>query len=145
MEKDFTFETSFGRILGSAHTSMFSYLNRLMREEDLPITPDQFRVLTHLWEKEGLQQHELATCTNRNRANVTRIIDILEKKEIVERRPAPHDRRVYQIYLTEKGRTLREPTARCARQSIEYSLKGISKEELEICKRVLLKIKENIT
>jgi len=84
MGKDFTFETSFGRILGSAHTGMFSYLNRLMREEGLPITPDQFRVLTHLWEKEGLKQHELATCTNRNRANVTRIIDILEKKEIVE-------------------------------------------------------------
>jgi len=145
MGEAFTFETSFGRVLGSAHMGMFSYLNKLMRKEGLPITPDQFRVLTHLWENEGLQQSELATCTNRNRANVTRIIDILEKKEIVERRSAPHDRRVHQIYLTEKGRSLREPTARCARKSIEDALKGVSKEELDICKKVLLKIKENVT
>ena len=145
MKPDFKFETSFGRLLGSAHMAMFRYLTRLMRDEGLPITPDQFRVLTHLWEKEGLQQSELATCTNRNRANVTRIIDILEKKEIVERKPAPHDRRVHRIYLTEKGKALREPAARCALQSIEDSLKGVSKEEMEICKKVLLKIKENVT
>ena len=145
MNKVFKFKTSFGRLLGSAHIAMFRYLTRLMQEEGLPITPDQFRVLTHLWEKDGLQQSELATCTNRNRANVTRIIDILEKKEIVKRKSAPHDRRVHKIYLTEKGKALREPTARCASHSIEDSLKGVSKEEVEICKKVLLKIRENVT
>ena len=144
MSEFFKFETSFGRVLGSAHMAMFRHLSRLMRDEGLPITPRQFRVLTHLWEKDGLQQSELATCTNRNRANVTRMIDILEKKEIVERKPAPQDRRVHRIYLTEKGKALREPTARCALQSIEDSLEGVSKEEVEICKKVLLKIKENV-
>ncbi len=145
MNEVFKFETSFGRVLGSAHMAMFRYLSRLMRDEGLPITPDQFRVLTHLWGKDGLQQSELAICTNRNRANVTRIIDILEKKDIVKRMPDPDDRRVHKIYLTEKGKALREPTARCALQSIEDSLKGVSKEEVEICKKVLLKIKENVT
>ncbi len=144
MSEFFKFETSFGRVLGSAHMAMFRHLSRLMRDEGLPITPRQFRVLTHLWEKDGLQQSELATCTNRNRANVTRMIDILEKKEIVERKPASQDRRVHRIYLTEKGKALREPTARCALQSIEDSLEGVSKEEVEICKKVLLKIKENV-
>lgn len=141
---EFKFETSFGRILGVANTALFRHLSKLMKERNLPITPDQFRVLTHLWQKDGLYQSELALCTNRNRANVTRIIDILEREGIVERRDNPNDRRVFQIYLTELGKSLRKETAECAAQSIEDSLKGVSKQDIETCKKVLLKIKENV-
>lgn len=144
MEKTFKFENSFGRILGVAHTAMFRHLSKLMKEQNLPITPEQFSVLSHLWQKDGLQQSELALCTNRNRANVTRILDILERENIVERRDDTNDRRVFRIYLTEKGKSLREATAKCAEQSIKDSLKGITKDEIETCKRVLLKIKNNV-
>jgi DNA-binding MarR family transcriptional regulator len=144
MGKTFKFEESFGRILGVAHTSMFRHLSKLMKEENLPITPEQFSVLSHLWQRDGLQQSELALCTNRNRANVTRILDILEREGIVERRDDEIDRRVFRIYLTAKGKSLREATAKCAEQSIKDSLKGLSKEEIENCKRVLLKITGNV-
>ena len=100
--------------------------------------------MNHLWQKDGLQQTELAICTNRNRANVTRIIDILEREGIVERRDDNADRRVFRIYLTDKGKSIKEETGRCALQSIEDSLKGLSKEEIEICTKVLLKIQANV-
>lgn len=141
---EFQFETSFGRILGVAHTAMFRHLSKLMHERQLPITPDQFRVLSHLWQTDGLQQSELALCTNRNRANVTRIIDILEREGIVTRHDDPTDRRVFRIYLTALGKSLRDETARCAAQSVADSLQGLSQEEIEIATRVLKKIKENV-
>ena len=141
---DFKFESSFGRILGVAHTAMFRHLSKLMNERNLPITPDQFRVLSHLWQKDGLQQSELAICTNRNRANVTRIIDILEREGIVERKSDPNDRRVFHIYLTELGKSLKKETAQCAAQSIDDSLAGLTSEEIETCIKVLSKIKENV-
>lgn len=141
---EFQFETSFGRILGVAHTAMFRHLSKLMHERQLPITPDQFRVLSHLWQTDGLQQSELALCTNRNRANVTRIIDILEREGIVIRHDDPTDRRVFRIYLTALGKSLRDETARCAAQSVADSLQGLSQEEIEIATRVLKKIKENV-
>lgn len=144
MAETFLFENSFGRIIGVAHTAMFRHLSALMKEYNLPITPDQFRVLNHLWQQDGLQQTELALCTNRNRANVTRIIDILEREGIVERRDDSTDRRVFRIYLTPKGKSIKEETAKCAAQSIKDSLKGVSKEEIDICTKVLLKIKKNI-
>jgi DNA-binding MarR family transcriptional regulator len=144
MPETFKFENSFGRILGVAYTSLFRHLSKLMKEENLPITPDQFRVLTHLWQKDGLQQSELANCTNRNRANVTRILDILEREGIVERRDDENDRRVFRIYLTEMGKSIKERTALCAEQSIKDSLKGLSEEEIQTCTRVLLKIKSNL-
>ncbi|NHE58622.1 MarR family winged helix-turn-helix transcriptional regulator [Cyclobacterium plantarum] len=141
---EFEFESSFGRILGVAHTAMFRHLSKLMKERHLPITPDQFRVLTHLWQQDGLQQTALASCTNRNRANITRIIDILEREGIVERKDDPGDRRVFRIYLTQKGKALKKDTAACAAQSIADSLQGISDSEIETCKKVLLKIRENV-
>lgn len=145
MAKTFKFEDSFGRILGVAHTAMFRYLSKLMKEENLPITPEQFSVLSCLWQRDGLQQSELAFCTNRNRANVTRIIDILEREGIVERKDDANDRRVFKIYLTEKGKSLREATAKCAEQSIKDSLKGLTREEVDVCTKVLLKITKNVS
>ncbi len=144
MVKTFKFENSFGRILGVAHTSMFRHLSRLMKDQNLPITPEQFSVLSHLWQKDGLQQSELALCTNRNRANVTRILDILERENIVERRDDANDRRVFRIYLTDKGKSLREITAKCAEQSIKDSLRGLTKDEIDTCLKVLQKITSNL-
>jgi DNA-binding MarR family transcriptional regulator len=144
MAETFEFEKSFGRILGVAHTAMFRYLSKLMKEQNLPITPEQFSVLSYLWQKDGLQQSELANCTNRNRANVTRVVDILEREGIVERRDDENDRRVFRIFLTAKGKSLRDATASCARQTIEDALNGLSKEETDTCTRVLLKIKSNV-
>lgn len=143
MESNFDFENSFGRILGVAYTSMFRHLSKLMKEENLPITPDQFRVLSHLWQKDGMPQTELALCTNRNRANVTRIIDILEREGIVVRRDDANDRRIFRVFLTEKGKSIKDQTAKCAYQSIADSLQGVSKEDIEVCTRVLRTIRKN--
>lgn len=145
MAKTFTFEDSFGRLLGVAHTAMFRHLSKLMKYHNLPITPEQFSVLSYLWQQDGLQQTELALCTNRNRANVTRIVDILEREGIVERRDDANDRRVFRVFLTNKGKSLRTITARCAEQSIKDSLKGLTKNDIETCKKVLRKIKSNVS
>ena len=144
MADTFRFEDSFGRILGVAHTSLVRHLSKLMKETGLPITPEQFSVLSHLWQKDGLQQSELALCTNRNRANVTRVIDILEREGIVERKDDQNDRRVFKIYLTSKGKSLRVATAKCAAQAIQDSLKGLTKSEIAIATKVLLKVRSNV-
>lgn len=143
MEK-FNFEESFGRTLNIAHTAMFKHLSKLMQKVDLPVTPDQFRVLAHLWIADGLVQTELAKSTNRNRANVTRIVDILEKKEIVERRNDPKDRRIFRIFLTDFGKSLKKETANCAAQSNEDALKDVTPEERKIAFKVLQKIHSNL-
>ena len=142
--KTFRFETSFGRILGMAHTAMFRHLAKRMKEKNLPVTPDQFRVLTYLWQNDGLQQSELALCTDRNRANVTRIIDILEREGVVLRKDDPYDRRVFRIFLTDLGRQLKDETAECAFRSIEDSLVDVSDEDRATTLSVLRKIIQNV-
>jgi DNA-binding MarR family transcriptional regulator len=145
VEKAFRFEESFGRILGVAHTSLFRHLSKLLKDQNVPITPEQFSVLSHLWQKDGVQQTELAVCTNRNRANVTRILDILERESIIERRDDAQDRRVFRIFLTQKGRSLRDAAAKCAEQSINDALEGLTNEEINACKTVLIRVTQNVS
>lgn len=140
----FQFDQSYGRVLGVAYTALYRRLAKYMQERNLPITPDQFRVLTFLWQQDGRSQQELAVFSNRDRANVTRLIDILEREGIVERRDDEYDRRVFKIHLTKKGRDLEGDATICAQQAIKDALKGISKEDIEICMSVLKKSIENL-
>jgi DNA-binding MarR family transcriptional regulator len=70
------------------------------------LTPDQFAVLATLWDNPGLSQGEIARLLIKDAPNVTRIVDRLEHKELVERREDPSDRRAYRIYPTRSGRAL---------------------------------------
>jgi DNA-binding MarR family transcriptional regulator len=139
------FDTSYGRVLGVAYTYVFRQLAKHMKEKNLPITPDQFRVLTHLWQNEGCSQQELAVSSLRDRANVTRIIDILEREGIVERMDHETDRRIFKIQLTRRGKELEKEAMECGQSAIDDALKGVSKSDLEVCMRVLNKTIENLS
>ncbi len=143
MEK-LIFEKSFGRVLGVAYTYVFRQLSMHIKEKNLPITPDQFRVLTHLWQNDGCSQQELAVGSMRDRANVTRIIDILEREGIVVRTDHETDRRIFKIQLTQKGKDLEKDATSCGNAAIYDALKGVSKSDLEICMKVLNKTIENL-
>ena len=127
-----------------AYTYVFRQLAMHMKEKNLPITPDQFRVLTHLWQHDGCSQQELATGSLRDRANVTRIIDILEREGIVERTDHETDRRIFKIQLTKKGKALETDAMACGRSAIDDALNGVSKSDLEVCMKVLNKTIENL-
>jgi DNA-binding MarR family transcriptional regulator len=141
----FQFDKSYGRALGVAYTALYRHLAKHMKDKSLPITPDQFRVLTHLWQHDGCSQQDLALGSNRDRANITRIIDILEREGIVKRNEHETDRRIYKISLTKKGKDLEKDAADCGQAAIRDALKGISKEDIETCLKVLNKTIENLS
>jgi DNA-binding MarR family transcriptional regulator len=141
----FQFDKSYGRALGVAYTAVYRQLAKHIKDKGLPITPDQFRVLTHLWQHDGCSQQDLALGSNRDRANVTRIIDILEREGIVKRNDHETDRRIYKISLTKKGKDLEKDAADCGQAAIRDALKGISKEDIETCLKVLNKTIENLS
>ena len=83
-------------------------LRRYFREAGIDITSEQYALLCRLWEQEGRSQKELAECSFKDTANITRMIDVLEGKGIVYRERDAKDRRTYRIYLTQRGRELKE-------------------------------------
>jgi len=76
--------------------------------QDVGLSPVQGLALLHLNAEEPLTMSELAAALKCDNSNVTGIVDRLEAAGLVERRPAPHDRRVKTVAVTPHGARLRE-------------------------------------
>jgi MarR family transcriptional regulator, organic hydroperoxide resistance regulator len=72
------------------------------------LSPPQLGALKALDSDNPLAMSELAEVLGCDNSNVTGIVDRLEHRGLVERRPADHDRRVKLLALTDEGLALRE-------------------------------------
>ncbi len=77
-------------------------------------TLGQWAVLLFLWAKDGLTQTELSRHVAIDDATMVRTIDRMERDGLVRRVRNPHDRRQLNIFLTDKGRSLRDSLVPCA-------------------------------
>lgn len=75
-----------------------------LRERDL--SPPQWLALRRLSCGEPTPMGELAATLHCDNSNVTGIVDRLERRGLVERRAAQHDRRVKHLVITQDGRAL---------------------------------------
>ncbi len=109
------------------------------------ISGEQWVILKRIYEQEGINQREIAGLTYKDPASVTRMIDLLEKQELVNRRDIDGDRRSYNLFLTKKGITLVEKIIPLAKELRKQGIKGISKQDMETFKNVLNKIYDNLS
>jgi len=133
----FHFHRSLASLLGRSYSLIFKRLADYLKQQKLPISADQFRILTLLWQQDGCSQQTLANLSHRNRANITRHIDSLEHLKLVVRQRDENDRRIYHIYLTEAGKALEYESVNCAKRVLADATQGIEENELEICIKVL--------
>ncbi|MFZ2145849.1 MAG: MarR family transcriptional regulator [Sedimentisphaerales bacterium] len=95
-------------------------------------------------QKEGLSQAQLSNMMLVNRANITSLIDRMEKADFVVRTPAPSDRRSNIVKLTSRGKRLLsqiEPLYAREVKRIMASLKQVEQKKLIA---MLEKIRSNI-
>ena len=91
-------------------------LGHLMRQEmqaciaDLNITPEQWQALIYLNSydaEDGLTQNELAELTLKDKTTISRLVDNMERHELLTRTEGL-DRRSYRLHLSGRGRQLVE-------------------------------------
>ncbi len=104
----------------------------------------QEMVLLELWEEDGLRGGELAERLGVEPPTVTRMLRRMEGCGFVERRPDPTDARSFRVYLTERGRSLEAPVARCWEEVEKRTLAGITHEEKALFRGLLLHVRENL-
>lgn len=131
-------------ITGVANTALARRLQKHFREGGLDITVEQWSVLVHLWKEDGLNQQELCNRTFRDKPSITRLLDNLEKAGLVKRVAGTTDRRINSIYLSDEAKAMRDQTMHLANDTLNEGLEGVSHEEIEIVKRVLEKVYENL-
>ena len=89
----------------------------------------QWGVLMFLWVQDGQTQRELSRQVAIDDASMVRSIDRMERDGLVRRVRNAHDRRQMNIFLTEKGRALRDQLVPCALTGNAVATQGFTEEE----------------
>ena len=108
------------------------------------ITPEQAGVIRRLGEEEGITQKDLAIRMDKDQTNVTRLLDQLERKDLVTRNRSKADRRSSLTYLTDEGKKLNEYIIPAEQEIMNVALRGISEERKALLKEIIGEITENI-
>ncbi|MFT4802484.1 MAG: DNA-binding MarR family transcriptional regulator, partial [Flavobacteriaceae bacterium] len=103
-EVSIDFDNSVGPWLGKTIDIINYHLLELFKENNLDITKEQMIVLKKLHDKDGISQNELALLIFRNKSSLTRLLSKMEKKNYILRKQSLEDKRINQVFLTEKGK-----------------------------------------
>lgn len=107
------------------------------------ITIDQCLVLIILDNNNQISQNELANLIFKDNASITRMIELMVKKEYINRTIHKEDRRKFNLEITEKGKKTLELINPIVLLNRETALNGLSLEEINLLDKTLNKIITN--
>ncbi len=135
-----TIHTMAGHLIRRLHQISTSVFQNRMKETAIELTPVQFAALDALSRAAPVDQATLAGMIAYDRATIGTVVDRLETRGLVSRRPSQSDRRAREVELTGKGHRLLSdawPVVAGLQQDI---LAGLTLEErrqfLELASRV---------
>ena len=114
------------------------------RVEPLGLTRAQWRVLVHLYRREGISQTELAAVLEIEKPTLGRLVDRLEEKGWVERRVDERDQRARRLMVTDAVRPMIERMKVYAESVNEDSMAGLEAEQERHLIEILLAVKTNL-
>lgn len=109
------------------------------------VTGPQWRMLAAIQREPGTNQGALASWLEVEPITAGRMIDRLEKMELVERRHDPSDRRCWCLHLTPKGEDLVSRMAPFAHQAISEAVSGLSEEDHALLLTLLERVRTNLS
>lgn len=105
------------------------------------LSASQLGVLEVLDDRGSLHQQELVRALGRSKAQMTSIVDTLEKRGAVRRERHATDRRFMTVHLTEEGRTLLEEAAPVRAEAIVALMRELTGEQrgrlARLCRRLI--------
>jgi DNA-binding MarR family transcriptional regulator len=107
------------------------------------LTVAQFDVLAQVGAAEGITQQRLADALLVTKGNVCQLLDRMEARNLVERRPADSGRSKH-LYLTEKGRSLNQAVVPSQEDLIDRSFSSLTGEEQAQLARLLRKLEHSL-
>lgn len=108
------------------------------------ITLPMWRVLVALHYDEGQRMGQLGRLTSIDVSTLTRIVDGLENRELIERRRGDGDARSVRVHLTASGRSLTERIIPLAEHYETVALSGFSADEAAMLKDMLRRLHDNM-
>lgn len=115
-----------------------------LKANGIELSKPQLVMLIILLKNDAQPQNNLAFLTNRDKASLARLVNTMEKKNLVERLPSESDKRVNMVQLTENGRNTLLKAFPVLQHVINTIQDGIPEEDLKTTIEVLKRIVTNI-
>lgn len=131
-------------LIERAFRSSRRYSNSEFAKFGYNISVEQWIVLKQISENPDFTQRQISAATNKDPASVTRILDLLQKRKLVERTTGK-DRRSFGVKLTPEGEKLVSQILPKAHVIREKGIEGFSAEEEKQLVELLLRVYENFS
>ncbi|MFD1955650.1 MarR family winged helix-turn-helix transcriptional regulator [Paenibacillus thailandensis] len=131
-------DDSIGYLLGISYRKLTNLLQHRIRSYDM--TPEQWSVLYRINERDGLIQKEIAERSGKDKPTTTRILDLLEAKGYIVKKPGEKDRRAFLVYITEAGKEVVAAITPIEKQLVEEATVSLSDNEYAYLLELLARI-----
>lgn len=133
----FKIDTTVKRIRG--------FMQKGLHDAGIDLTVDQWVVIDHIKPSPGVMQNDLAFATAKDAPTITRILDLLVQKGLVERKMSPYDRRKFNVFLTKKGEELHAEAFKIIGEARRKTWENLADTDYQELVRIMDTIYENIT
>jgi len=113
------------------------------RLEPLGFSPHHAGIFRILAQNPGVSQQDLANTLSMHASRLVGILDELQQRGLVERRPSEHDRRLYALHLTSDGETALRRIGEAAREHHQAMMAGLSVDQQKQLTELLEIVLEN--
>ena len=131
-------------VTGKASTAIARRLQKKFNNAAQNSTIEQWSDHDQVWKEDRRSQQQLCNATFRDKPSITRLVDNLEKLNLVKRVPSENDRRINLIYLTKNAQKLEEETMQIADETLNEALKTVPADRIDVCKEVLQIVYDNL-
>lgn len=118
-------------------------VNHTFHKSNYGITYDQWTVLHSIAQNQGITQITLADNTKKEPASISRILKLLEQKEMIEKLNDKKNKRAKRIYLTPKGDEVQKKATKTFNTIAKDGFYGVHEQEINLFVRILDKLQGN--
>lgn len=133
-----------GVFLNLVHNRTKQFISTILQENGFNITPEQFLVMDTLWNEGTMSQQQLSQHIMKDKNSIVKLIDGLEKKNLVQRIADKTDRRQNLIELTPVAWEIKERATKVAIGALDLIIKDIPHDEMATFIKVLSKMASNM-
>ncbi len=130
--------------LSKAERGYTKILNKTFQGAGYDLSREQYELLQVLWEEDNVNQQTISRKLEKNKYNVTKLLNTLCKRGYVQRKMGKEDRRNNFVVLTEKGVEARKALTQLEEQVHTDLTFTISPQEVKSCVWVLRKLTDAI-
>ena len=117
--------------------------HKAFKDLEVDMTPEQWVLLDTLYQNNNQAQKDLGDRSYKNAATISRILDVLAKKEWITREMSTEDRRVFIISLTAKGKKTVEKVQSTVDGLRVKGWEDLSKKDYDDFTRIMNQILQN--